>query len=193
MDLRLFAGTVAEESVAMTDALCKKSARGARHFGLFHGGQEMNTESLLRRDERLWKVLAALGLLWALFVLWGCLNETGSSGGLVLRLFPFLKGFAYTDKLVHAGLHAVLASWWWWAGVTYAKARGWRWTAKHALAVVLLCAVYGGVIELLQAALTTTRGAEWLDALANTTGASLAVLFWQGMRGLGVFGDIEKR
>jgi VanZ family protein len=40
---------------------------------------------------------------------------------------------------------------------------------------------YGGVIELLQAGFSTTRSAEWLDALANAAGASLAVLF-RGLR-----------
>lgn len=44
---------------------------------------------------------------------------------------------------------------------------------------MLICAVYGGVIELLQASFTATRGAEWLDELANISGASLAALGWQ--------------
>lgn len=144
----------------------------------------MNAVSTSLSIHRFWKALATLSLCWALFVLWGCLTETGASGGLILRLFPFLKGFAYTDKLVHAGLHGVLATLLWCTGVARAKAHVQRWTAAWALAIVLLCAAYGGVIELLQASLTTTRGAEWLDALANTTGASLAVLLWQGLRAL---------
>lgn len=130
----------------------------------------------------LWKLLAAAGLGWALFMLWGCLNETGSSGGLILGLFPFLRGFEHTDKLVHAGLHAVLAGWLCCAGLARARAAHLRWTAGQALAVVLICAGYGGVIELLQAGLSTTRSAEWLDALANAVGASLAVLFIEGLR-----------
>ena len=133
-----------------------------------------------------WRVMAALSLLWALFVLWGCLNESGSSGGLILRLFPFLHDLGHTDKLVHAGLHAVLASLLWWPGMArmaaQPRAKALSWSACHALFVVLLCAAYGGLIELLQAALTSTRGAEWLDALAKTLGASVAVLFWQGVR-----------
>ncbi|MPT11033.1 MAG: hypothetical protein E2578_13475 [Comamonas sp.] len=130
----------------------------------------------------LWKLLAAASLGWALFMLWGCLNETGSSGGLILRLFPFLRGFEHTDKLVHAGLHAVLAGLLCCAGLARAHAMGLRWTAWQALAVVLICAGYGGVIELLQASVAPTRSAEWLDALANAVGASLAVLFIQGLR-----------
>ena len=134
---------------------------------------------------RLWKILAWLSLCWALFVLWGCLNETGASGGLILRLFPLLRGFEYTDKLVHAGLHAVLASLLCCTGMVHAHARGLPWAAaRQALAVVLICAAYGGVIELLQAGFTSTRGAEWLDALANTTGAALAVMFWQSVQRL---------
>lgn len=128
-----------------------------------------------------WRVLAACSLAWALFVLWGCLNETGASGGLILRLFPFLEGFLYTDKLVHAGLHGVLATLLWWTGALRARSLDLAWAAAQAACIVLLCAAYGGLIEILQAVFTTTRGAEWLDALANTTGAGLAVLFWQGL------------
>lgn len=106
-----------------------------------------------------------------------------------MRLLPFLRGFEYTDKLVHAGLHGVLASLLWITGWGRAHAQQLRWTAGSALVVVLICASYGGLIELLQAGFTTTRGAEWLDALANTTGAALAVLFWQFLRVLFVKKD----
>lgn len=130
-------------------------------------------------DQRLWRVPAACSLAWALFMLWGCLNETGVSGGLILRLFPFLNGMAYADKLVHASLHGVLATLLWWAAALRARSVGRAWTLVQAACVVGLCAVYGGLIEGLQSFLTVTRGAEWLDALANTLGAGLAVLFWQ--------------
>ncbi|MEB5964825.1 VanZ family protein [Comamonas testosteroni] len=130
----------------------------------------------------LWRLLAAASLGWALFMLWGCLNETGSSGGMILGLFPFLRGVEHTDKLVHAGLHAVLAGLLCCAGLARAHATGLRWTAGKALAVVLVCAGYGGAIELLQAGFSTTRSGEWLDALANSAGASLAVLFIQRLR-----------
>lgn len=149
-------------------------------------GRTMKMIGKMKQAVWLWKALALLSLAWALFVLWGCLNESGSSGGLILRLFPFLHDFDHTDKLVHAGLHAVLASLLWWTGIArmaaQPRAKALSWSACHALFVVLLCAAYGGLIELLQAALTSTRGAEWLDALANTLGASVAVLFWQGVR-----------
>jgi len=81
--------------------------------------------------------------------------------------------------MVHAGLHTVLGA----AllrGLAHAHARGLRWAAGQVLAVVLVCAGYGGVLELLQAGVAPTRSAEWLDALANAAG--LAVLFIQGLR-----------
>ncbi|MFD2753976.1 VanZ family protein [Comamonas terrae] len=139
----------------------------------------MNSIVPAAAQSRLWRVGAACSLAWALFVLWGCLNETGASGGLVLRLFPFLQGLGYMDKLVHAGLHGVLATLLWWTGSLRARSRGRAWSAAHAASVVLLCAAYGGLIEILQAMFTATRGAEWLDALANATGAGLAALLWQ--------------
>lgn len=70
-------------------------------------------------------------------------------------------------------------------------ARGWRVRMRYRLALgsrastgrgAVVRAGYGGVIELLQAGLSTTRSAEWLDALANAAGASLAVLFIEGLR-----------
>ena len=132
----------------------------------------------------LWKCLAAASLVWMCFMLWGCLTETGESGGLILRLFPFLKGFAYTDKLVHAGLHAVLASLLWWTALSKLPQQVLRarFTAGllsfgTLLLIVLFCASFGAVIEGLQWALTTTRSAEWADALA----ACLAALVWQGL------------
>ena len=87
------------------------------HFGLFHI-PAMHSFLQPAGAVPLWKLLAAASLGWALFMLWGCLNETGSSGGLILRLLPFLRGFEHTDKLVHAGLHTVLGG--------CSAARGWR-------------------------------------------------------------------
>jgi hypothetical protein len=100
----------------------------------------------------LWKLLAAASLGWALFMLWGCLNETGSSGGLILRLFRFwVASSTRTSWCMPACMQcwrvALLR------GAGACACCGLRWTAGQALAVVLLCAGYGGVIELLQAGL----------------------------------------
>ncbi|MEG1736358.1 MAG: VanZ family protein [Comamonas sp.] len=123
--------------------------------------------------------MAVASLLWVVFMLWGCLNESGTSGGLVLRLLPFLADFAYTDKLVHGGLHAVLATLLWWSQFLRLRAMHKFGSGRDVLKIMVFCACFGALIEGLQWAFTATRSAEWIDALANTTGAGLTVGFWQ--------------
>lgn len=122
-------------------------------------------------------VMAMASVLWMGFMLWGCLNESGSSGGLIRRLLPFLADSEHTDKWVHAGLHGVLETLLWWMATLRQP-----WRSAHVWAIALFCASFGGLIEGLQWALTATRGAEWADALANTVGAAIALGFWQTAR-----------
>lgn len=42
----------------------------------------------------------------------------------------------------------------------------------------LICCVYGAFIEILQSCCTTTRVGEWLDILANTIGATIALIIF---------------
>ncbi|MEG0054146.1 MAG: VanZ family protein [Comamonas sp.] len=123
--------------------------------------------------------MAVASLLWMVFMLWGCLNESGASGGLVLRLLPFLADVAYADKLVHGSLHAVLATLLWWSRFLRLRAMHKLGSGRDALKIMVFCACFGALIEGLQWAFTATRSAEWIDALANTTGAGLTVGFWQ--------------
>lgn len=81
-----------------------------------------------------------------------------------LSLAPPGEGSArLPDKLVHFATYFVLAFW-------FVSLTPRRWHVAFA-GVILL----GGVIELLQG-LTPQRFPEWLDFLANTSGAILALL-----------------
>lgn len=139
------------------------------------------------RRQRAW--LWGPVLVWALLMLWGCLNESdpGASAGRWRQWLPWLAQLTWLDKLAHFGLHAVLAALVWRALVasqrTMNSAKGWAGigAAHQGLApaqawmVVLGCALFGLLIEAMQWGLTQTRSAEWGDALANTLGAGVAV------------------
>jgi len=75
------------------------------------------------------------------------------------------------DKLQHAASYALLTLF---AARFF---RQWRPVSRFPWGVALLAAVmFGGVIEVLQGALTVSRQADWHDLLANGTGAAFAAL-----------------
>lgn len=75
--------------------------------------------------------------------------------------------FSYLDKIEHATAYFVLTFFWLLAFKNSKKAK---------FLVVGLCIFYGMIIEVLQVTLTNYRYAEYLDALANTFGALIALL-----------------
>ncbi|RZJ31045.1 MAG: hypothetical protein EOO48_03265 [Flavobacterium sp.] len=81
-------------------------------------------------------------------------------------------GVKGTDKYVHATFHFFFTIFWC-QHLINTKSRPLRPTL---LRVLLLSIVYGGLIEIAQETLTTTRHADWADVAANFTGAILAVL-----------------
>ena len=96
-------------------------------------------------------------LLWWGLSLWLLLKPVGESSAI-----------PHFDKIGHFALFGVQAGLLGW---------GWRRTGlPHAVcAAWLACALWAGVSEGLQAWLTVDRAAEWLDALADVLGASLAL------------------
>lgn len=54
-------------------------------------------------------------------------------------------------------------------------------TTKQTWFIILLCTVYGGIIELLQYYVVPNRAGEWLDFIANTAGAILCMLLVKGL------------
>jgi len=79
-----------------------------------------------------------------------------------------LVGF---DKLAHLGVFAVMVALHLGVGTT----APWQ-TSSRGVTVAGACALYGGLIELLQGALTADRVADPYDALANALGCGLALL-----------------
>lgn len=85
---------------------------------------------------------------------------------------PEVALFPHADKIVHMGMYFVMSALLWWEFWRSNKERIIIW---HAWVGAFLCPVlFSGAVELLQEYCTTYRGGDWLDFLANTTGATIA-------------------
>lgn len=90
--------------------------------------------------------------------------------GTWLALIPAAQAaamFSFWDKAQHAFAYAVLAVLGLWA------------FPQRRVFVLLALAAHGGLIELLQAGLTTTRQGEWADWLADLLGLLLVAVLAQ--------------
>ena len=99
-------------------------------------------------------------ILWAAFILTLCL--------LPGRDLPSVSIWEF-DKVIHFAFYVILAGLMFW---------GWRkqdaFSALHTntfLKILVITFTYGFAVEILQEVLTTDRHFDWLDALANSTGA----------------------
>lgn len=107
---------------------------------------------------------------WLRDLRWWWLWLTGSLVGLVVTIWLSLRTptrfvIDVSDKWQHGVGYALLTLWF--CGLVRPE-RQWR--------VVVVCAAYGVFMEILQGALTVDRVADPYDALANASGALVAVL-----------------
>lgn len=111
-----------------------------------------------------------LPFVWALVILALC----GMPGRDIPHI-SFLEILAF-DKWVHAGIFFILA---------LLMIRGFRlqkssWVRKYAIAVtILFCVLYGGALELMQAAVFVERSADVYDFIANSFGAIIGVSLYR--------------
>ena len=91
--------------------------------------------------------------LYSMFIVWASLRSTGTGGSI-----------PHFDKVLHLLVYAVLA-----CGVLLA------WPKLSKMKVFLLCAAFGGVMELAQGFTGIGRTASLMDGLANSLGAALGV------------------
>lgn len=103
-------------------------------------------------------------LSWLIFIAWAAaiawLSLTPSPPSLAQ---PFLGW----DKFQHASAYAIL---------TLAGGLALGGTSRAFGGSFVLALIYGGGMELLQGALTSNRNPDWLDFLANLTGAVVTLL-----------------
>lgn len=86
---------------------------------------------------------------------------------------PSLDEVPLMDKWVHFVMYAGLAGAVWLDIVFARDFRGFR--PRHFLYAVLCPALFGGLMELVQAYCTTYRSGEWLDVFADVIGVLLAI------------------
>jgi VanZ family protein len=105
-------------------------------------------------------------ILWTVVILVLCNIKlsNGSEGGF------FFTGF---DKMVHLGFFFVLSILLFYGKIKYQHSYNFR--SLTIFKVLLICAVIGGAIELLQWKIFTYRGAEWWDFVSDMIGASMGV------------------
>lgn len=116
------------------------------------------------------------GILWALFILFVC----GVPGEQVPEPPSFFE-FLYLDKLAHVFLFLVLA---FLLCIGFKKQYSFRYLRSSAkLSVFLISTLYGALIEGLQYLIFSDRYFENGDLLANSIGALLGTIAFQGLYG----------
>lgn len=103
---------------------------------------------------------------WTGFILFMCLASMAALD----EIDPL--DFKGKDKILHFVFYFVFTTLW----AMYSRSRNGA-LALKSLALIVFCAVaYGGLIEILQANITTTRSADFFDAVANAAGSAVAAV-----------------
>jgi VanZ family protein len=78
----------------------------------------------------------------------------------------------YLDKVVHFGLYFSFMT------VIIVEHRNYFDNTRKLIIIAFIPLIFGSVIELLQAGLTTTRSADILDIIFNSAGVAVSLFFW---------------
>jgi glycopeptide antibiotics resistance protein len=104
--------------------------------------------------------------MWALFILFATIANARTLEQLHLSdLFAF-------DKPIHMILFGVQAY------LLMRVAKSFSWFKKYVLVACSISMLYGGITELMQALITTTRFFDYMDLLANTLGCIMVYAIW---------------
>lgn len=118
------------------------------------------------------KIIFGAALFWTLTIAILCLIQIND-------LPDFNKiDIPEKDKYVHFTFHLVFTLLW--SGYFWKKQK--EIVIKTVFRVFLVSVAYGILIEFLQGEFTTTRQADIFDVLANTTGASIALMMLIGFK-----------
>ncbi len=110
------------------------------------------------------KYCIVLSALWALLIFILC-----ATPGQYIPSANWLELLSF-DKFVHASLFFVLCSLFFVVGIKYKQPK------TLFFVYFLLCILYGGLLEIMQAKCFSNRSADWLDFTANSFGCILSVL-----------------
>ncbi len=106
-----------------------------------------------------------LAVFWALVILGLC-----SMPGHFIPSVTWLELLSF-DKWVHAGIFFTLLGLLQIAVVSHGQSN------NLAYFYFVVCVLYGGALELMQATLFSERSADWYDVIANSFGCLMALLF----------------
>lgn len=109
-------------------------------------------------------LLPAVG--WTGFILVMCLASMAA----LEKVDPL--DFDGKDKILHFVFYFIFTALW----AMYSRSRKGVLALKSLLAIFFLAVAYGSLIEILQATVTTTRSADFFDAVANTLGSAAAAV-----------------
>lgn len=110
------------------------------------------------------KIFLTAALFWTGVILFFCLENANN----VPRI-----DIPYIDKVVHAIFHLVFTTLWF---LYFKKRISGSNNVKPLIWSFIFSLLFGISIELMQQYITLTRTADIIDVLANTVGASLAVI-----------------
>jgi len=94
--------------------------------------------------------------IFLIFITWVSLRASSDEAAI----------FLHFDKFAHSAVYGLLA-----------LATSLAWPNISKVSIFTGCLIYGGVLELAQAALTSTRTPSILDFIANGFGAAIALCF----------------
>lgn len=118
------------------------------------------TIKTLLAHKNLWLTIA---IIWTDIIFYLCLIDSSELPSLKIKINNF-------DKVVHFSFHFIFTIFWLiYSNITFNK------SFKNKIINVIVLSFFTGVlIEVLQGCFTTSRKADVLDVLANTTGAITA-------------------
>ena len=108
-----------------------------------------------------------LSVIWALIILGLC-----SMPGRFIPTVSWLELISF-DKWVHAGIFFILVS---------LLSLGVLIHKQNTFLIIvfcILCIIYGGLLEIMQAKLFSQRSADWQDFVANSFGCLMAFAFYK--------------
>lgn len=114
-------------------------------------------------------------ILLSIIILYLSFANSSSFQGTIFTDIPFLDRILkipYFDKIVHFGLYFLFML------VIIIEHRQLLPSTRILVIIGLVPVVFGGLIELLQSDLTTTRQADMLDIASNSAGVVCALLLW---------------
>lgn len=106
-------------------------------------------------------------ILWTIIILILC-----STPGQYIPSTNWLELLNF-DKIVHASIFFILTNLWLIYLYTSLKLN-----LKNIIVTVILCILYGGLLEFFQSSLFYNRSGDWLDFFANTFGCFTGLFFF---------------